>query len=122
MLGVIFALIMMYFTYNYYKRKNYSRRAFLTWMGIWVIVIIGVIAPQWTYSIADILQLERTADLYTTIAILFLTTMMFYTYNMVKKNDKRVEKLVRRLALKEQQQRQEAHKGAKHDEARTPSP
>jgi hypothetical protein len=39
--------------------------------------------------------------LYTSIAILFLITMTFYMYTIVKKMEKKMEKFVRTQAIKQ---------------------
>jgi hypothetical protein len=104
LLGILFGIVMIYFTFLYYKRHNYDKLAFIFWLVTWlgVITIFGL--PKLIYGVMDFLAIQRTADFFTATAIIFLTTLIFYLYSSVKKTESRVERLVRTLALETAEQ------------------
>lgn len=99
LLGMLFGIIMIYFSYLYYKRGNYSKKSLILWTLAWgaVIIIFGV--PQIIYGLMNMLAINRTADFFTTIAIVFLTSIVFYLYTIVKRTEKKMEDLVRSIAI-----------------------
>lgn len=74
-------------------------------MVVWVGVIILILVPEMFYGVMDALNIQRTADFLSAGAILFLTTLSFYMYSVVKKTEKRVEKLVREVAIRDQDEK-----------------
>jgi len=113
LLGILFGIVMIYFTFLYYKRHNYDKMAFIFWLITWlgVIVIFGL--PKLIYGVMDFLAIQRTADFFTATAIIFLTTLIFYLYSSVKKTESRVEKLVRKLAIQTETDKKQQRKEKK---------
>jgi len=99
LLGILFGIVMIYFSYLYFKRGNYSKKSFILWTGTWSAVIIIFAIPQVIYSIMSLLAIRRTADFFTATAIIFLTSIVFYLYTIVKKTEKKMEDLVRSVAI-----------------------
>ena len=61
----------------------------------------------------DLLAIQRTADFFTAIAIIFLTTITFYMYSIVKKTEARMERLVRKIALDKEEEQEKKTKAKK---------
>lgn len=99
LLGILFGLIMVYFTYLYFKKGNYSKKSLILWITTWVAVIVIFAIPKVIYGIMELLQIQRTADFFTAAAIIFLTTIIFYLYNLVKKLEHKMEELIRSVAI-----------------------
>ncbi|MCF7871701.1 DUF2304 domain-containing protein [Candidatus Woesearchaeota archaeon] len=100
-IGIIFALIMLYFTYVYYKRKNYGYRSLILWGIVWLGVLFLVTFPQIVYGIMGTLQIQRTADFFVMAGFVFFSIIIFHLYITVKKNNEKMEKLVKNIAKKE---------------------
>lgn len=97
-IGIIFALVMLYFTYVYYKRKSYSYRSLILWGLVWFGVLFLVSFPQIVYGIMGSLQIQRTADFFVMAGFVFFSVVIFHLYITVKKNNEKMEELVRNIA------------------------
>jgi hypothetical protein len=97
---LLFGLVMIYFTFLYYKRANYEKTGLIVWFLIWLGFIVLGVFPQTIYGIMQMLAIERTADFFYAGGMLFFAVLMFYLYNITKKNQKQVETLVREIAFK----------------------
>lgn len=100
-LGILFGLVMMYFTFLYYKRANYDRRGLVFWFVIWAGFIILAAFPSTVYGVMELLEIERTSDFFYISGFLLFSVVLFYLYNITKKNQKQVEAIVRKIAHKE---------------------
>jgi hypothetical protein len=98
-IGILFGLIMCYFTYVYYKRGNYSHKSLILWVIIWLGFITIVAIPSTVYDIMQVLKIQRTADFFVMAGMLLFMAITFYMYNIVKTNNKKMEELVRKIAL-----------------------
>lgn len=100
--GIIFAIVMMYFTYVYYKRKNYGKYSLAMWLILWIGILLIIAVPETVYGIMQTLQIERTADFIVMAGFTFFLIIIFYMYNVIKKVNKKMEELVRKLSIQEQ--------------------
>ncbi|MBW2964721.1 DUF2304 domain-containing protein [Candidatus Woesearchaeota archaeon] len=100
-IGLLFGLVMVYFTFLYYKRANYDKTGLIFWFVVWLGFIILVMFPQMVYGVMGVLHIERTADFFYISGFLFFSVVLFYVYNNTKKNQKQLETLVRNLAFKQ---------------------
>lgn len=99
--GILFSLVMIYFTYVYYKRNNYSKNSFILWTLIWIGFGIMVLFPKTIYGIMEVLQIQRTVDFFVISGFLFFAVILFYLWIVVKRNERKLENLVRNLAINE---------------------
>lgn len=99
LIGILFGVVMIYFSYLYYRRGNYGKQSLALWLITWLVVVVIFAVPQLIYAVMEVLAIQRTADFFTAAAIIFLTTITFYTYTNVKKQEKKMEDLVRKVAL-----------------------
>lgn len=100
-LGAIFLLVMIYFTFVAYKRKQLSRPSLLFWTIVWIAGAIAMIFKNILQSLLPVLAVYRIFDLYTIIGFMFFLFMVFYLFRTVKRTEKRVEELTRMMAMKE---------------------
>jgi hypothetical protein len=56
--------------------------------------------PQLLDPVLNTLNISRTLDFFIIAGFLFLTFVVFYTYTIVRKNQRKVEEIVRNIALK----------------------
>ena len=98
-IGILFGLIMIYMTFLYYKKANYDRRGFFVWLLIWLGFIFLVSFPQTVYGVMEALKIDRTADFFYITGFLFFSVILFYIYNIAKKNQKQIENIVRTIAI-----------------------
>jgi len=99
-IGIIFVLIMIYFTYLSYKRKELSKVSFLFWLCFWIAGGFLVIFHSFVNKILPPLQIIRVMDLYMILSFIFLFSLIFYLFRIVNKSEKRLEELARIIALK----------------------
>jgi len=98
--GALFGLALLYLTFLHYKRKEFT----LTEWGFWTLLAslftIIAIFPTLLDPIVENLSLARTMDLFIILGFMFLVAAVFYTYTIVRSNQKKVEEVVRKIALK----------------------
>lgn len=97
--AVVFLVLMMYFTYVNYKRKNYGFQSLILWMAVWIAAVVLVSFPTTIYGIMETLQIQRTADFFTLVGFAFIMVLIFYMYSVVKSSSYKVEQLVREMAI-----------------------
>lgn len=99
-IGVVFTLLMLYLTFLYYKKNNYTRTAFLFWIAVWISSLFLVIFYEQFTILSIQLKFARTTDLYMAMAIMFFGAITFLNYANVKRSERKVEELVRSMAMK----------------------
>jgi len=104
-LGLMFGLVMIYLTFLYYKKANYDKAGLVFWFAVWIGFMFLAMFPKTVYGIMDVLMIERTADFFYISGFLCMSVLLFYIYNMTKKNQKQLEILVRQIAFKEADKR-----------------
>ena len=102
-LGVLFALFMLYLTFMHQKRKDFSSKEYTIWAVIWVGAIIATLFPSILEPFTKALRLTRNMDLIIIVGFIFLIGVTFTNYLALRKTQKRVELLVRRMALEEEE-------------------
>jgi hypothetical protein len=98
-LGLLYLLLMLYMTFLYYKRNHYSARNFAFWVVVWLFGILLLLFPQTSSVITQTLAVPRVIDFYLILGLMFFSIISFLSYLTVKRNERKVEDLVRRLAL-----------------------
>ncbi|GEM_PF-556197 len=99
LLGVIFGLGMTYFTFVKYKRKELNKSEFLVWQGCWAVLIFVALIPSILDPIIAPLNFYRRLDFFVVIGFFILLSLCFYNYNSMKRIEKKIEVLVRKEAL-----------------------
>jgi hypothetical protein len=99
-IGILFALIMLYVTFLHKKRKELSSLEFSFWLILWFIFIYVTAFPSSLDFIVKSLNVTRAFDLLIVLGFLFLISLGLYNYFLEKNNRKKIEKIVRKIALK----------------------
>jgi hypothetical protein len=109
-IGILFMIIMMYLSYVHYKKKSYGFKSLLLWMAVWICALIVVSIPQTVYGIMQALKIERTADFITLLGFAFFAVIIFYLYSIIGKNSQKLEQLVRQLAIRDAEKKENKNK------------
>jgi hypothetical protein len=97
--GLAFALVMLYTFFINYKKNDITRREFNLWLLFWLLFIILTLYPPILDPILGTLNFTRALDFFAVMGILFLVIITLHNYLLVKRTKRRVEVLVRKLAL-----------------------
>ena len=99
-LGILFGFFMMYYTFLHHKRKEFTIKEYGFWFVFWGIFVIITLFPQLLDPLLETLNIARTLDFFIITGFLFLLFVVFYTYTIVRKNQRKLEEMVRNMALK----------------------
>jgi len=99
-LGLLFGFFMMYYTFLQHKRKDFTIKEYAFWFIFWGIFVIITLFPQILDPVLATLNISRTLDLFIIAGFLFMIFVIFYTYTIVRKNQKKLEEIVRSIAIK----------------------
>lgn len=98
--GILFSLFMIYFALLHYKKGQLNGMEISSWIVIWSLVILIVIFPEVVRVYASTIAISRVLDLLIGGAFVVIFIMVSSAYVKVNKVEKRMEELVRKLALK----------------------
>ena len=98
--GFLFGLFMIYYSFLHYKRNEFTLKEFSFWLFLWSIFILIALFPNILDPIVRIFGFLRTLDLLIISGFLFLIAAVFYTYTITRKNQKKLESIVRAIAIK----------------------
>jgi len=104
-LGLLFALFMIYYSFINFKKKDFKKREFVIWLIIWIIFIVITLVPNVLNPIVGSLSLARKMDFYIIIGFMFLIGLEFYSFSIAKKNQKKIEEIVRVNAIKKEEEK-----------------
>lgn len=99
-IGLLFAVGMLYLTFLYYKKNTYDTLGFLVWACVWIGFIVVSIFPTTVYAIMQHLEIERTVDFFVIGGFLVFSVIVFRTYVLAKQNQHKLEKVVTDLAMR----------------------
>ncbi len=102
----IFSVFVIYRLIKKFKDKTLKLSEFITWFFIWLIVLVVFWLPETTSYLAFILGIGRGVDLAVYIAILLIFYLIFKLYLKADKQQKEITKLVRHLALNEEENKE----------------
>jgi len=99
-LGLLFGFFMMYYTFLQHKRKEFTIREYSFWFFFWAIFVILTLFPQILDPLLKTFSIARVLDIFIIAGFLFLIFIIFYTYTLVRKNQRKLEEVVRNIAIK----------------------
>lgn len=99
-IGILFALVMIYLTFLYYKKQSYSTRSFIFWLSVWIAFLAATFFPTSLYGIMEELNIERTVDFFVIGGFMFFAVVIFHLFVTIKKLEAKIEKIVRETAIK----------------------
>ena len=100
-IGILFGFFMMYYTFLQYKRKEFKMGEYAFWLILWALFIIVTIFPGILDPVVKTFSFARTLDLFIIIGFLFLAGIAFYMYTTIRKNQNKIEQIIRNIAFKE---------------------
>jgi hypothetical protein len=103
LLGIIFGLGMMYFTFVRFKRKELTNNELIIWFFGWIVLIMVALKPSVLDFIISPLNFHRRLDFFVVFGFFALLVLGFYNYSIVKKTEKRLETFVRRDAIRDKE-------------------
>lgn len=99
-IGILFSFSMIYFSILAYKRKEISKVEIYSWVSIWVSTIFAVIFPGLLRSFSMTFLVTRVFDLMVVGGFILVISLIGSAYLGTKRNEKKLEELVRKLSLK----------------------
>lgn len=99
-LGVFFGVFMAYFSFVYFKRREFSLGVLIFWEVLWLALIFVSIFPHSTNFFLQQLGLIRAMDLFMVLGFIIAFGLLFYNYVVVQRLRKKMEKVVRKEALR----------------------
>lgn len=97
-LGFFFGLLMLYYSFLHFKRREFGIKEFVFWVVMWLAFIYVALFPNTLDFIVKKLNLARTMDLFIILGFMFLIAMFFYNYTLLRISQKKIEEVVRNLA------------------------
>lgn len=101
LIGITFGLAMMYFSFIKYKRKEISKSEFYFWQVGWIGLVIVAIIPNLFDPIIGKLNFYRRLDFFVVLGFFVLLGLGFYNYSLMRGMEKKVERFVRRQAMRD---------------------
>ncbi|RMF06658.1 DUF2304 domain-containing protein [Candidatus Woesearchaeota archaeon] len=101
--GMLFALVMVYLTFLHFKRGDYLTGDFVLWNVIWFSFLFIVLFPKTVYGVMETLRIERTVDFFVIGGFFVFALVIFHLYITNKRTERKVEELARSFALKNAQ-------------------
>ncbi len=98
--GFLFGLFMVYYSFINYKRREFTVKEFSFWLFLWVLFIIVALFPSILDPIVKFGGFFRALDVLIVSGFLFLIAAIFYTYTIMRKNQNKLEIVVREIAMK----------------------
>ncbi|MFH0979319.1 MAG: DUF2304 domain-containing protein [Candidatus Woesearchaeota archaeon] len=100
-LGMLFGLFMLYITFLYRKRSQITFRESLFWSVLWLFFFaLSLFPTSLNFIVRDVLRMQRPLDFFIILGFMFLIGISFYNYSIVRKNEKRIGEIVRKIAFK----------------------
>ncbi|MBI4439911.1 DUF2304 domain-containing protein [Candidatus Woesearchaeota archaeon] len=98
-LGLLFGIFMIYTSFVHFKRNEFSAKAFGVWTALWVVFILITLFPALVDPIVGGLDFARRMDFYIVLGFMFLIGVVFLNYTLLRKNQKKLEEVVRKTAF-----------------------
>ena len=99
-IGLIFALTMIYFALLNYKRREIDNLEFYIWVVIWAAVMLIAVFPDFLRTFSRDVLITRLFDLLVIGGIVLVILLSAKAYLTSKKLEKKVERFIRDEALK----------------------
>jgi hypothetical protein len=99
-IGLLFAFCMIYFAILSYKRGELNGMEIASWLTMWALAIVIVVFPELLRPYAMTFLVTRVFDLMVLGGFIVVISIVSGAYIRTKKNEKKLEDLVRKVALK----------------------
>lgn len=101
LIAITFSLIALFFTYIHYRKKDFEKKEMIAWAVIWIAFMGVAIFPQAVSPYVQELGFSRLMDFIVMIAFVVSFIVLLHNYIVVHCLERRIEDLVRQLALKD---------------------
>jgi hypothetical protein len=98
--AILFAFSMIYFAILHYKRGELNGLEMGSWFIMWALTMVIVIFPELLQGFARAFFVTRVFDLMVIGGFVLVISMVATAYLRTKRNEKKLEDLVRREALR----------------------
>lgn len=99
-LAVVFALIMIYFAYVNFKRREINKLEITFWTLAWSGAMVMVLFPDTLRNFAETFFISRLLDLLILGGFVMVITMVALAYIRTRRIEKKLEDLIRKDALR----------------------
>ncbi len=104
-IGVLFSLFMIYYSFLHFKRKEFTLKEFGFWLAAWALLILFAVFPKTLEPLAKGFGFARIMDLVIVVGFIFLIGVITYTYTIVRKTQNKIEEIVRKVAIKDAEEK-----------------
>jgi hypothetical protein len=98
---VFFALFMVYVLFVHWKKGEISNLLFYLWLLTWSVFIFFSLFPKVLEPLIKELFIIRVMDLGMIVSFMVLTYILIETNIRARNLEKKIEKLIRKMALKD---------------------
>ncbi|MBS3142072.1 DUF2304 domain-containing protein [Candidatus Woesearchaeota archaeon] len=106
LIGVFVGLFMLYYSYVYIKRKEFTMKEAVFWLMVWIALIALSLFPQVLNAMSwYVFRVQRTMDMLIIFGFFFLAMIIFYMYTLVRTSQRQIDAIVRNLALEKVQKK-----------------
>jgi len=99
-IGILFGFFMIYYTFLHHKRKEFTIKEYSFWLVLWALFIILALFPSILDPLLESIGIIRAMDFFVIAGFMLIIGMVFYTYTLVRRNQKKLEETVRNIAMK----------------------
>lgn len=96
---IAFGVAMGFATYRAYRRRDLIAAEAVVWSAVWLGLIVVTLFPDALRTVVGPLDVARLLDLVIIGAILMLTLFVFALNTRLRRTERRIVDLVRRLAV-----------------------
>jgi len=100
LVSIFFGLYMLYWCFLVYKKRLIYIRELTFWVVVWSLFMIVVVFPNSTKSVLQTFKINRTMDLLMILTFVVLWFVAFRNYIENKQQKRKLQDLVRNLAMK----------------------
>lgn len=99
-ISLIFSLFMVYVSIIHYKKNELNKNEIMIWVGIWAFVILVILFPDYLRRYSTSFSVARLFDLMVAGGFIVVIYLSSSAYLRARANEKKLEELVRGMALK----------------------
>jgi hypothetical protein len=100
LLSLLFALAMGYWTWTVYRLRTIRLGELFLWLAVWGAFSLAVLLPQSVAVFVQRLHVNRVMDLFMILGFMLVWVVLFLNHLELRRLQKRLQDLVRELALR----------------------
>ncbi|PIR59069.1 MAG: hypothetical protein COU69_01620 [Candidatus Pacebacteria bacterium CG10_big_fil_rev_8_21_14_0_10_56_10] len=108
-IAVLFALFMLYVVNIHRRRSRLSGVEVSFWYSTWFLFIVIALFPDLLLELSGILRFSRVFDLLVVVGMMVQTVLVISNYLVQKENRRKLEDVVRQIALKKYDSRSQSN-------------